>query len=793
MKQADLRELALQKVKITGDVIGKFGTFEIEQTYLNNTKDVLEVGYTFPIVETATVVGFEIHVGDKVLKGVCKEKEEAKKEYTQNLVKGNSSYLMEQEFDNVFKISVGKIDKNEEVTVKINYIDKFEIVDNTIKILMPTLVTPKYKSTVTENLKYGKVGYTIDFNINIDKKLKRKRISCLSHEINLIDEDGVEKVTVLDYDMSKDFRLEIELKKELLSSAITSKTVDGKDLVYLSFMPEIEDEYSDKGKEFIFIVDTSGSMMGDKMNQTKHAVQECLKQLEEKDKLNIIDFNSDYKVMNFDSVKCTSKNMKMAEGFVERMYATGGTEILEPVKFALDGKSENKIVLLFTDGQVGNENEIIDYVNNNIQSARLFAFGIDTNVNSSFIKNMSRVGGGKAELIMPNQKIDESIIRTFARIQSPLVENLEIDYGESKLEDEIKEESTLFNYEFFNVFALLDELKDDIVLKGTIQGKECSWIINKKDISKAKVNLELIYAKEQIARLDDYIRNTYDLEKKEQYKKMIIELATKHNINSKYTAFITVLERDKKLHDVPKYQETTLSDGFLKGVFDIFRGNDYAQPSMVMGSAMPRMAKAKTAGAPSGLARMRGQAKSMMMDAEDGRIADDMPCDLDDSMSSVRFDRETGNPNESLCNMLDEYCEKYTYQSGESIQKYLLVLLYKIANFDNVDGYVEEFLKFVKANLTEIMEDETLKSIIFAIILKIRNSSYQLNSNELKEVFGEYYSIKFELDFGVDLKTSIDALTEEEIKDIVRNVDFKSKEENAIVTVVDTSALDAQL
>ena len=114
MEMVDLRELALKKVQITGNVIGKFGTFEIEQTYKNNQKKVLEVGYTFPIVETATVVGFEINVGDKVLKGQCKETSEAKKEYTENMVKGNSSYMMEQQADNIFNISIGKIDVDEE-------------------------------------------------------------------------------------------------------------------------------------------------------------------------------------------------------------------------------------------------------------------------------------------------------------------------------------------------------------------------------------------------------------------------------------------------------------------------------------------------------------------------------------------------------------------------------------------------------------------------------------------------------------------------------------------------------
>lgn len=209
MNKVDLRELALKKVKITGNVIGKFGSFEIEQVYKNNTKDVLEVGYTFPIVETATVIGFEINVGDKVLKGKCKEKGEAKKEYQKNIVKGNSAYMMEQKTANMFKIFVGKIDR-EEVIIKIQYIDKFEIIDNTIQVLMPTLVTPRYKFNITDKLVYGKVDYTIDFNINIDKSLNRKSISCPSHRINVIDEEKTERIEVLNYDLSKDFKLQIE-------------------------------------------------------------------------------------------------------------------------------------------------------------------------------------------------------------------------------------------------------------------------------------------------------------------------------------------------------------------------------------------------------------------------------------------------------------------------------------------------------------------------------------------------------------------------------------------------------
>ena len=358
MRNVDLRELALKKVKITGKVIGKFGTFEIEQMYKNNTKEVLEVGYTFPIVETATVVGFEIKVGDKILKGKCKEKGEAKREYQQNIVKGNSAYMMEQETGNIFKISVGKIDKDEEVTVKIQYIDKFEIIDNQIEILIPTLVTPRYKSNVTNKLIYGKTNYTVDFTINIDKTLNVENINCPSHKINIIDEKNIK---IENYDLSKDFKLDIKLKNELSSKAITSKTRDGKDMLYLSFMPEIDDVYEDSEKEYLFLIDISGSMMGVKLEETKRAVIECLKQLDEGDKFNIIAFDHQFEVMSAHALEYNEKNMQEAEKYINSLRASGGTEILNPIKFALYENTE-KVILLFTDGQVGNEKQIIEYI-----------------------------------------------------------------------------------------------------------------------------------------------------------------------------------------------------------------------------------------------------------------------------------------------------------------------------------------------------------------------------------------------------------------------------------------------
>ena len=754
MNVVDLRELALKKVKITGNVIGKFGSFEIEQIYKNTTKDVLEVGYTFPIVETATVVGFEINVGDKVLKGKCKEKGEAREEYQRNLVKGNSSYMMEQETDNIFKISVGKINRDEEVTIKIQYIDKFEIIDNKIQVLMPTLVTPKYKSNITDKLKYGEVDYTIDFNISIDKSLNRKSIYCPSHKINVIDEDKTERVEVLNYDLSRDFKLQIELKNELSSSAITSKTIDGKDMIYLSFMPEILDSYEDSEKEYLFIIDVSGSMSGKKLDETKRAVIECLKQLDVGDKFNIIPFETEFEAMNVESIEYNEENMQKAISYIKNLKALGGTEILNPIKFALYEQNRDKIVLLFTDGQVGNEDEIIKFVDDNINKSRIFPFGIDTNVNSSFIKQLAKVGNGKAELIQPNEKIDDKIIRTFARIQTPLLEELTIDYGNNKLIDEIREEKCLFNYEFFNVFAKIEKLQDDIQLKGRILEKEYIWKISKESINNTDVNLEVLFAKQEMDRLEEYIRNTYGFEKIENYKKMIIELSEKYNINSKYTSFITVYEREDKLLEVPKYQETRLSNKFAKNNLSF-------------------------------VWNMLGSSACEEEIEEDGCCSIDAPAfsrsntsrgignlDIPAFLRSKKVEKTASKPveikktnNEILEEKVNEYYKEFVSQNEKSMQTFLLYALYYLRNNRNTYNY-NDLLRFLMNHRQELLENELYLKLLCLCYKQLENNKVIDKRKTLELMDDNFKKIAIT---NLKINVNFNKLSEDEVNEMVEN------------------------
>ena len=117
-----------------------------------------------------------------------------------------------------------------------------------------------------------------------------------------------------------------------------------------------------------------------------------------------------------------------------------------------------------------------------------------------------------------------------------MLENVKIDYGKNKILDEIKEDENLFNYEFYNVITELEGIEDDIKLKGEILGKKYEWTIKKEELKESNVDLELVFAKKSIDRLVQYIRNSRDRLKTENYKEMISDIAIKYNINSPYTS-----------------------------------------------------------------------------------------------------------------------------------------------------------------------------------------------------------------------------------------------------------------
>jgi Ca-activated chloride channel family protein len=551
----DFEKLNLKKIDVTGNVMGKFSTFSIQQEYTNTTDSVPEVTYTFPISATATVTGFTATIGEKIIKGKVKEKEEAKKEYQKAMLRGDSAYMMTNGESNIFQMNIGKIAIGETVSVQIDYLDNFDIVDNQMRMIIPTLVPPRYKSDVTDKLSYSEseIEYRGNITISFDKDLKINDVESKTHSIKLENNTVSAKNIKLD----RDFVLDIKLAEQAFSKGYFKELSNGKKAVYLSFFPDIEICRNDKPKNYVFVIDISGSMNGFKLEQTKEAVIRCLNQLKENDKFNIIVFDDRYEFFTKESVEFNTNNYQKVKEYVQSLQARGGTELFKPLQEAIQQFGNEKIIFLFTDGQVGNESQIAGYVRQNISRNALFIFGIDSNVNKKGLQEIAEAGRGKAEFIVKDEMIKEMVVRQFARVSSANLFEISLNGKTNKILDKIEKSRVIFNHEFYDVLVETDNIADDFELICKADDKTYSFIIPKNELEYSELPLDKIYASEQIKRVEKYIA-AHRQDDNKGYKEEIVEIAVRYQIDSKYTAFIAVNERDEKLTDIPELQDTVL-------------------------------------------------------------------------------------------------------------------------------------------------------------------------------------------------------------------------------------------
>jgi Ca-activated chloride channel family protein len=216
--------------------------------------------------------------------------------------------------------------------------------------------------------------------------------------------------------LDSDFILCAGLEDDGESRVSIGRDNDMGGFIHIKFIPEIDDAPQDKGKYlYTFLIDVSGSMAGEKLTQAKRAVRIALRNLMEGDCFNIIAFESNFVVFSNKPVRYSQQSLDKADVWADSLRPMGGTEIYKPLEYVLNSmelpKGHQHIMLLFTDGQVGNESEIINLVKDYGKQLALFPFGIDTAVNKYFIDSLADAGNGMSEYIYPGEPLEDKVIR----------------------------------------------------------------------------------------------------------------------------------------------------------------------------------------------------------------------------------------------------------------------------------------------------------------------------------------------------------------------------------------------
>ena len=439
--------ILLKKVNIVGNLCAGYGEIVVNQLYQNCSHEDIEGVYVFPLPTTAVISGFEAEIGGRTLKAMVEEKDKALKIYENARARGESIFPLEEFSPHYFKIGIGKIISGETVKIKLSYVEELDYKDSSFKLTIPAVSVPKIiknksgfetlRDSFTGEFGRKTVGGDFEFKINIIvESLSRVDFRCPYHTINVEREgDTVAKISLNEnhHFIDRDFVLFIDERETLEADGMIyeyDKSDEKKGIVYIRMIPKL-DPYEDEIREnYVFLIDVSDTMEGEKLEQAKNALQLCLRNLSEGDTFDIIALG--VKLNSFSKnglIRFDADSLREASKWIDDLDTEEDAAIFDGIKYSLEREGSQNTILLFTDDQVDEEEEILGYVKENIGDNRIFTFGIDSSANNYFLNKLAHESYGKAEFIDTQQRIEDVVLRQFNRIQNPQVDNIKIDWG----------------------------------------------------------------------------------------------------------------------------------------------------------------------------------------------------------------------------------------------------------------------------------------------------------------------------------------------------------------------------
>jgi Ca-activated chloride channel family protein len=450
--------LLLKHTDVKGDIIGYIATVNVVQQFHNPYDSKIEAKYVFPLPQNAAVNEFIMTIGERKIRGIIREKEEAEKIYAEAKSQGYRASLLTQQRPNIFTQSVANIEPGKQIDIEIKYFNTLAYVDGWYEFVFPMVVGPRFnppgstdgigavgrgkagtsgQSTDVEYLKPGeRSGHDISLALNIDAGVAIEDLVCKSHLISNDTIKASRRSVVLsprDAIPNKDFVLRYKVAGgKVKSSLVTHRDERGGFFTLMLYPPENLKYLQRAPMEMIFVLDCSGSMSGHPIATSKAAMKRALKKLQPDDTFQIIRFSSSASKLGAAPVAATDENIRRALKYVDSLNGSGGTMMIEGIKAALDFEhdpSRLRLVTFMTDGFIGNEMEILGEIKNRLGSARIFSFGIGTSVNRFLLDRMAKLGKGAVAYIAAGENPVEIIDRYYARISHPALTDVSIDWG----------------------------------------------------------------------------------------------------------------------------------------------------------------------------------------------------------------------------------------------------------------------------------------------------------------------------------------------------------------------------
>jgi Ca-activated chloride channel family protein len=553
--------LPLKDTRVEISVSGVIADVKVVQTYRNEGLRPINATYVFPASTRAAVYAMRMHIGDEVIVAKIKEREEAKKDFEKAKEEGKSASLLEQDRPNVFSMKLANVMPQEEVNIELRYTELLVPTDGTYEVVFPTVVGPRYasKSSGKSQDEFVSTPYlhqgeqppsTFHISAKVSAGVPIQGLDCPSHTVYPQWQNASTAQVTFDdanpFQANQDFVLRYRLAgNQINSGLLLFQGQDENFFLYMAQPPERVATDEIPAREYIFVVDVSGSMSGFPLETAKSLLTRLIGQLRPTDYFNVVLFAGDSTVLSENPLQADAANLESAIRLLNDQRGNGGTELLPAIQRAMTLPRQQDIsrnIVLVTDGFVSGEQGVFDYIRANLNQSNVFAFGIGSAVNRYLIEGVARAGMGEPFIVIDESQASAIAEKFRMYIQTPVLTNIHI-------------RSVGFDTYDVHPVSFPDLLAQrPLILFGKWRGPVSGTFeltgksgrgeyVNRLDISglqpeESNSALRYLWARSRIAELSDYGSEDVSADR----VKEITSLGLKYNLLTRYTSFIAVRE-----------------------------------------------------------------------------------------------------------------------------------------------------------------------------------------------------------------------------------------------------------
>ena len=546
------------QIKVAGPIVRT----RVQQTFSNPTGRCVEGVYVFPLPEMSSVDTLRMTVGNRIVVGEIRAREEAVRAYQQAKSEGRRAALVEQHRPNIFTTAVASLMPDEEAVIELEYQETAHYENGEYRLRFPMIVAPRYTPepqiqgpfqvasllglSAGPPASSGSANVTLSVDLQSGYSLRDLRSS--HHRIAQETLGHNHYRLALDQEIlsgDRDFELvwQPDLGSSPVASVLTERSGDHT-YALLVVTPPVQSPLR-VPREVVFIIDSSGSMTGPSIEQAREALILALDDLRPGDTFNIIDFDSTAHALFSTSRPADRDLIDHAKSFVRSLAADGGTEMLSAIKLALPSgpvaPGTVRQVIFMTDGQVGNEQSLFRYIHEHLGDSRLFTVGIGSAPNSHFMRNAARFGRGTFTYIGDLGQVKTRMSELFEKLGSPVMTGIDVRIDDPTVEMWPARVPDLYRGEPLVLTMRVTDPSAPVTIQGRIGNETWTTRLRLTD-PLDESGIGRLWARQKIESAMDRLSEGID---PAVVRQEVVPVALRHRLVSQYTSLVAI---DQSVH-----------------------------------------------------------------------------------------------------------------------------------------------------------------------------------------------------------------------------------------------------